>query len=104
MSLRYSLVSAALAALATIALMAGQMGDINAQNQTISSSALGNLVLFESPTTVILGADGTTSLWKAIDMAKQSGYKIDTVTVITEETPIGTRITLTPVYTVFMSK
>lgn len=108
MSHRYSLVIAVLAALAVIASMVGQMEDINAQNQTISSSAFGGLVLFESPTTVILslGSYSVNDLGKVIDMAKQGGYKIDSVTAITEQgrpSSEGTAL-LRPNYTVFMSK
>ena len=65
----------------------------------------GPSVLFESPTTLILSGDDTNFLGEAIDIAKQSGYKVDSVTVFTEQDrPSGTTVYLIPVYTVFMSK
>lgn len=103
MRLRYSLVLAALAALATIASMIGQMEAISAQNQTIISSGL---TQFASPTTLVLRGRMLDTLGQDIDMAKQNGYKIDTVTVFVEQEPGAglNRIDLIPVYTVFMSK
>lgn len=94
MSPRRSLVLAGFVALVAIASMVGQMEDIIAQNQTVGSSMAGRWVMFESPTTLILRVDNTDALGDAIDIAKQSGYKIDSV--ITEEP--------NAVYMVFMSK
>lgn len=66
-------------------------------------------VLSETPITLILqgefGEVPAQRLDLAIDIAKQNGYSIDAVTVFTEESvpSLGT-ITLTPIYTIFMSK
>jgi hypothetical protein len=132
MSLKYSLVLAALAALATIAVIVGQSEDIVAQNQTTTTHrSITNFtkliedeytpdvlkegkreplvkLIHEGQTTLILEnvASEMGSLAEVIDIAIQNGYKLDAVTVFTEEEPsdIADYIQLNPVYTVFMSK
>ena len=67
----------------------------------------------ESPQTLILQGEQTKvdifgivgSLWEAVDLAKKSGYKIDAVAQVTEESSaVGNTRYLTPVYTIFFSK
>ena len=80
---------------------------------TMGTKYVGVEVLFESPQTLILqgqpidvdvyGVVG--SLWEAVDLAKKSGYSIDAVAQVTEESSaVGNTRYLTPVYTIFFSK
>ena len=63
-------------------------------------------VVFQSPSTLILlGEPFQDHLWKALDLVKQSGYKIDAVTVVNENSSVsGNANSTTPVYTIFLSK
>ena len=132
-SFRYLIALTVLVPLTAIVTMVVQNEDIHAQNETASipgittnftrlveerynfdrlqlGFTLPDLeVLYESPTTLVLRGKAPqpefTSLGQVIDTAKQNGFKIDSVTVFTESSqPIGNRVTLTDVYTVFMSK
>jgi hypothetical protein len=129
----YSVTLAALASLTAITIFAVQSEGVIAQNQTASTTGtvtnftrlieerfsfdrlqLGFTfpdleVLYESPTTLVLRGKAPqpefTSLGQVIDIAKQNGFKIDSVTVFTESSrPISGTVTLTDVYTVFMSR
>ena len=124
---------AVLAPLTVIMIMVIQTENIIAQNQTASiTGTVTNFtrlveerfsfnrlqvgfpfpdleVLYESPTTLVLRGKAPppefTSLGQVIDIAKQNGFKIDSVTVFTESSrPISGTVTLTDVYTVFMSR
>jgi len=86
-------------------------GNLTATNTnvtaTINDKSLYSVdVLFESPHTLILSGKTTysTDLWKALDVAKESGYKIDAIAQVTESNAIGDTRYLSPVYTIFMSK
>ena len=62
-------------------------------------------VLYDSPKTLVLTVDNVGTPGPALDYAKEKGYSIDAVTVLTETyAPIGNTTYLTPNYTVFMSK
>jgi len=63
-------------------------------------------VVFQSPSTLILvGETFQDHLWKALDLVKQSGYKIDAVTELNENSSVsGNASSMTPVYTIFLSK
>ena len=64
-------------------------------------------VFYESPKTVVLRGEGPefTYLGQAIDVVKEYGFSVDSVTVFTETSqPIGNSTILTDVYTVFMSR
>lgn len=129
----YSIILAALGPLTIIMIMVVQSEGIIAQNQTPSTNGtVSNFtrlieerfsfdrlqlgftfpdleVLYESPTTLVLRGKAPqpefTSLGQVIDIAKQNGFKIDSVTVFTESSrPISGTVTLTDVYTVFMSR
>jgi hypothetical protein len=129
----YSVTFAAFASLTAITILAVQIEGVIAQNQTASTTGtvtnftrlieerfsfdrlqLGFTfpdleVLYESPTTLVLRGKAPqpefTSLGQVIDIAKQNGFKIDSVTVFTESSrPISGTVTLTDVYTVFMSR
>lgn len=131
MNLKYSLVLAVLAALATIAAIVGQSEDVVAQNQTVTNQTVTTTgpitnftkliedeytsefepgvfgpvldLLHESPVTLVLRDDSIEILGEVIDIAKHSGYKIDDVTVFSESRGPGIPV-LIPIYTVFMSK
>ena len=116
--------------MATIAAIVGQSEDVVAQNQTnqtiepplvagpvtnftrliedaytfeFEPGVIGPVIdlLHESPSTLVLRDESVDVLGEVIDIAIQSGYQIDDVTVFTENRgdPIPT-----PIYTVFMSK
>src|SRR4029078_13690418 len=64
-------------------------------------------VFYQSPKTVVLRGEGPefTHLGQAIDVVKEYGFSVDSVTVFTETSqPIGNTTILTDVYTVFMSR
>jgi hypothetical protein len=64
-------------------------------------------VFYESPKTVVIRGEGPefTYLGQAIDVVKQYGFSVDSVTVFTETSqPIGNTTYLTDIYTVFMSR
>ena len=127
----YSIILAVLAPLTIIMIMVVQSEDIIAQIQTPSTNGtVSNFtrlieerfsfdrlqlgftfpeVLYESPTTLVLRGKAPqpefTSLGQVIDIAKQVGFKIDSVTIFTESSrPISGTVTLTDVYTIFMSR
>src|SRR6476646_6776304 len=85
---------------------------INAQTNTTTKlfeqkSISAVHVFYESPKTVVLRGEGPefTYLGQAIDVVKEYGFSVDSVTVFTETSqPIGNSTYLTDIYTVFMSR
>lgn len=63
-------------------------------------------VFYESPKTVVLRGEGPefTNLGQAIDIVKENGFSVDSVTVLETSQPIGNIKYLTDIYTVFMSR
>ena len=86
---------------------------INAQTNTTNNftklfeqKSISAVHVFYNPKTVVLRGEGPefTHLGQAIDIVKENGFSVDSVTVLETSQPIGNIKYLTDIYTVFMSR